>query len=97
MKLIIFTQEQKNSIISEYKTVERTDYFEPIEVFRSKYLSGYPVPFTEVKEYGLTLDCLESPELINFRGFLKCFPIYDADYHIKQKSLFDDTEIIIYL
>lgn len=97
MKFIIFTEEQKKAIVAEYATLYRTDYLEPIEVFRSKYLAGFPVPFTEIKEYGLTLDCLESPELISYRGLLKCFPVYDADYYIKQKSLFDGTEKIIYL
>ena len=96
MKLIIFTEDQKNAIVAEYATLYRTDYLEPIEVFRSKYLAGFPVPFTEIKEYGLPLDILENHKLAIYRGFLKMFPVYDANYYRKEKDINTGEESIVY-
>lgn len=94
MKFIIFTKEQADNIRGNYGKYSGLD---PIRVFRNKYLLGQKVPFTEVEEYALPACVLDSEDLSQIKGFLVCFPIYDADYYIKEQDPETNEERIIYL
>ena len=84
MKFIIFNQQQSEAIRGKYGVYSGLD---PIRVFRNKYLSGMKVPFTRVEEFALPLEVFESEDLKQIRGFLKCFPVYDADYFIETEDI----------
>ena len=94
MKFIIFTKEQAELIKGKYGKFSGLD---PIKVFRNKYLLGQKVPYTEVEEYALSLNVLDSEDLKSIKGFLSCFPVYDADYYIKEQDTETNEERIIYL
>lgn len=87
---IIFTKEQSDKIKGRYG---RYSELQPIQIFRSKYLAGLEVPFTEVEEYALPLEVLEDDDLKEIKGFLSCFPIYDANYYIKEVSIESNLEV----
>ena len=94
MKFIIFTKEEADNIRGQHGKYSGID---PIKVFRPKYIGGYEVPFTEVEEYALPLDVLNDPDLKSIKGFLSCFPIYDANYYIKELDIDTNELKITYL
>lgn len=87
MKYIILKKEQAEKIKGKYGSYSAID---PIPVYRQKYLLGKKVPMTEIQEYALPLEVLNDADLKLIKGFLNCFPIYDADYYIKEID--DDTK-----
>ena len=94
MKFIVFTKEQAESIKGKYGLYSA---IEPVLIFRNKYLLGQKVPFTEVEEYILPLACLDDIDLQKINGFLKCFPVYDADYYQKVTDEETGKAQLIYL
>jgi hypothetical protein len=94
MKFIIFTKEQSDNIRGIYD--KGFSSLEPITVYRNKYLMGVKIPLTEVEEYALPENCLVDPNLYQVRGFLQCFPIYDANYYRKEKDIETGAETLIY-
>ncbi|MHB8131101.1 MAG: hypothetical protein ACYDEX_19140 [Mobilitalea sp.] len=93
MKFIIFTQDQKDLIKGNYGKYSGLD---PIKVYRNKYLAGISIPGTEVEEWALPIEVLQAEDLKQIKGFLQCFPIYEADYRIKYEDEYGDivTQLI---